>query len=406
MQWRSVFTADRSPHIEMKTINILGCCVARDLFGLFKDSGGFEIKQCITNISPLSVCSPPLSENPICSESNFPNSNHYIQRCTCLDLNKNVFEYLSLFDSDYTLVDLGILFSIYTLKVRMPDDTVTYITYKHGLKQNPDFLENAPFEIIEKFRFPDKKELFFEYIRQYAELIKQHIPQEKMIILELPLTQRYIDDNAKINYFSADGETAEILENSPRCFDTSLICRYLKRAYKVFEKYFPHAHVIKCPNTEVLCNQNHKWGLHPLHYTIEFYQYALDAIRAVTSVSDRKSEKIMLKSLQNAYTEMIRAKYFSVADEYNLKNLSVISSESIDFGKHITICLNGEGGTNSYTYSVLVKRKNETVWKKLGEFKKGSVKYRPVFCGAYEACVKIKDSNNVEIKKFFSFVVR
>ena len=76
----------------MKTINILGCCVSRDLFGLFKNNGGFDIKQCITNISPLSVCSPKLSENVICTESDFPNSNHYAQRCNCLDLNKTVFE--------------------------------------------------------------------------------------------------------------------------------------------------------------------------------------------------------------------------------------------------------------------------------------------------------------------------
>ena len=390
----------------MKTINILGCCVSRDLFGLFKNNGGFDIKQCITNISPLSVCSPKLSENVKCTESDLPNSNHYAQRCNCLDLNKTVFEYLSLFNADYTLIDLGILFFIYTLKVKMPDDTVTYITYKDGLKQNPEFLENAPFEIIEKFRFPDKKELFFDYLQQYAELIKEHIPEEKMIILELPLTQRFIDKNAKIDYFSTECTTEEIPKNSARCFDTSLTCRYLKRAYKLFEKYFPNAHVIKCPDTEVLCNQNHKWGLHPLHYTIEFYQYALDAVRAIAFIGDTQNEKIMLKSLQNAYTEILRAKYFSVANSYNLQNLSVISSNYVDFGKKFTICFNGEGGTGCYTYTALVKRKNETVWKKLGEFKKGSVQYRPVFCGAYEACVKIKDTNNVEIKKFFSFVVK
>ena len=31
---------------------------------------------------------------------------------------------------------------------------------------------------------------------------------------------------------------------------------------------------------------------------------------------------------------------------------------------------------------------------------------KPVFCGAYQLCVKIKDKNNVEIKKFFDFVVK
>lgn len=389
------------------SINILGCCVSRDLFGFFPNNGGFDIKQCITNISPLSVCSPKLSENPIAEENNFPNSNHYLQRCACIDLNKTAFDYLSLFDADYTLIDLGVLFFTYTLEVKTPDGTLSYITYKEGLKQNPDFLENAPFAIIEKFRFPQKKELFFECIRKYAMLIKKHINENKIIILELPLTQRYIDENAQIQYFSKENYSEDVSTSASCCFDTPYINKYLKKAYRLFEAYFPNAYVIKCPDTEVLCNKNHKWGLHPLHYIIEFYRYALDSVKAISFINDKQNVKEMLDSLNRAYTDIIRSKYFSVAGEYNLKNLSVISSNAIDFGKKITVCLNGEGGTNSYTYKVLVKRKNETVWKKLGEFTKNiSIEYKPVFCGAYQLCVKIKDKNNVEIKKFFDFVVK
>ena len=392
--------------LKMKTtVNILGCCVSRDLFGLFKGNGGFDIKQCVTNISPLSVCSPKLFENDVCTESDFPNSNHYAQRCTCLDINKSVFDYLAQFNADYTLIDLGILFSIYTLKIKLPDGNFTYITYKDGLKQNPDFLENAPFEIVEKFRFPDNKDLFFQCIRQYAQLISEHIDQNKIIILEFPLTQRYIDDNGIIQYFSAEKYTENMSKYASRSFDTSAISKYLKKAYRMFEAYFPKAHIIKCPDTEVLCNQNYKWGLHPLHYVIEFYQYALNAIRVISFTDDRKNEKIMLDSLRDTFTDLLMSKYSSVFGEYSLENLSVISSDTIRFGKHITLCFHGGGGTNSYTFQALVKRKNEVIWKNLGEFDGGLVKYKPVFCGAYEACIKLKDTNNVEVKKFFDFTV-
>ena len=114
---------------------------------MFGDDGGFEIKKCVINSNIFSICSPKLSEEQICTEDDFVNSNHNFQkRCAALDINKKVIEYIKVSDADFLVLDMTNLISKKILKVRKKGVTdeydFTYITLTTALEENIDLLDN------------------------------------------------------------------------------------------------------------------------------------------------------------------------------------------------------------------------------------------------------------------------
>ena len=295
------------------------------------------------------------------------------------------------------MIDFANLLSTQVLQVRMKNDTdeenFTYITRTQAINENPEFLENAPFDVIKSFNAYDDEFTMRAFIYQYAEIIQQHFDQDKIIILETKPMERYIDNEGNIKIFSASNNIAKKT-------------RYISEAYEVLENSLPKAHVIKFPNVEVLCNANHKWGVHLFHYISEYYSYALDCVRAVAGSADRESEKILLRRIKSLYEQLIRERYSCTADGvYPLVNKSFISSKSVRLGEPVTICLNAEGGTGKYSYEIFIRKKLERNWQQL-DFEGGSsMTYEPMHFAVYEICVKASDENNVVKKEYFEFVV-
>ena len=379
-----------------KNINILGSCVSRDTFGMFENDGGFNIEKCVTNSGIFSLCSPKLSDEIICTEDDFPNSRHYYQRCAQLDINKTVLDYIQSFDSDYIIIDLVNIVSKQVMQVKMknaPDDDFTYITRTQAIMENPDFLLKAPFDVIKTFYAFADEFAMMAFVYQYAELLQNSFDQSKLIIIEAKPMERYIDTDGTVKLFSAYNSIAKQT-------------RYISEAYDVIENALPKAHVIKFPNVEILCNANHKWGLHLFHYINEFYGYVIDCIRAIACSADRQSEKIMLKSIKKLYEQLIRERYAdTVNGEYPLENKSSISSNAIHLGQPVTIFLNAKGGTGKYKYKVFIRKKYENNWQSLPFDGSSSFEYKPQHYALYELCIKVSDENNVVKKEYFEFIV-
>ena len=379
-----------------KNINILGSCVSRDTFGMFENDGGFNIEKCVTNSGIFSLCSPKLSDEIICTEDDLPNSRHYYQRCGQLDINKTVLDYIQSFDSDYIIIDLVNIVSKQVMQVKMknaPDDDFTYITRTQAIMENPDFLLKAPFDVIKTFYAFADEFAMMAFVYQYAELLQNSFDQSKLIIIEAKPMERYIDTDGTVKLFSAYNSIAKQT-------------RYISEAYDVIENALPKAHVIQFPNVEILCNANHKWGLHLFHYINEFYSYALDCVRAIACSADRKSEKVMLKSIKKLYEQLIRERYAdTVNGEYPLENKSSISSNAIHLGQPVTIFLNAKGGTGKYKYKVFIRKKYENNWQVLPFDGSSSFEYKPQHYALYELCIKASDENHVVKKEYFEFIV-
>ena len=86
-----------------------------------------------------------------------------------------------------------------------------------------------------------------------------------------------------------------------------------------------------------------------------------------------------------------------------LENNSALSSETIKLGEQITATGKATGGTGEYLYNVLYKQKSQSKWTTAQSYKSNdTVTFKPASATTYDVCVKVKDGNNTEVKKFFT----
>lgn len=90
----------------------------------------------------------------------------------------------------------------------------------------------------------------------------------------------------------------------------------------------------------------------------------------------------------------------------DLENSSTLSSEKINFGDTVTIKCSATGGTAPYQYQVLYKQKSSDKWSSLQAYStNNTVNFKPTQATVYDICIKIKDSNNTEVKKYLELTV-
>lgn len=98
-------------------------------------------------------------------------------------------------------------------------------------------------------------------------------------------------------------------------------------------------------------------------------------------------------------------KYFKLEVTRKLVNNSLIGSSVLKLGD--TLELSGIGdGEGTLKYAFCVKHEDDTEWKTLSGFGSASrVQWTPVSSGAYDICIKIKDSTDGVKKKYFKLNV-
>ena len=89
-----------------------------------------------------------------------------------------------------------------------------------------------------------------------------------------------------------------------------------------------------------------------------------------------------------------------------LVNNSMLSAETIKLGETITATGKATGGTGEYLYNVLYKQTAQSKWTTVQGYKANStVIIKPTKATTYDVCVKVKDSNATEVKKYFTVKV-
>ena len=99
----------------------------------------------------------------------------------------------------------------------------------------------------------------------------------------------------------------------------------------------------------------------------------------------------------------------SYKDNYTnilLSNNSTLSAETIKLGETIIANAKATGGTGEYLYQVVYKQTTQSKWTTAQSYKaNATVTFKPANAVTYDVCVKVKDSNNTEVKKFFTVKV-
>ena len=100
-------------------------------------------------------------------------------------------------------------------------------------------------------------------------------------------------------------------------------------------------------------------------------------------------------------------KYFTVKVINELKNNSTISKTEITLGDTITVNGKATGGTGSYQYNILYKQTAQSKWTTVQSYKaNATATFKPGKATNYDVCVKVKDSDGTEVKKFFTVMVK
>ncbi len=89
-----------------------------------------------------------------------------------------------------------------------------------------------------------------------------------------------------------------------------------------------------------------------------------------------------------------------------MENHSDIWFDEIVLGDYIDVSARGYGGSHSYQYAILYKKKTEKKWTVAQDYSdNNSVCIRPAKATDYDICVKVKDSNGDIAKKYFTVKV-
>ena len=295
------------------SINILGVCVCRDIFGLHDDNGGYDIKRYSSAFAPLFSTRDPTYIDEIEYDkcvANISDISRYIKRCVKNDLLRKSINFIVEEISDYLLIDVALLRTNY---IELENGELYYGTYlkifetlhKHGLL--PPIKQIKPFD-----RFTDEE--LRSRLKLYIDRILEIYPVDRIILVEVKNVYKKVD-------YSKQLITQFINNDIPLRQDP-----FLKKCFEIVKDLLKGCHVIYMPDN-VLGDEHHHLKVGFMHYTQEYYDYALKAIDLICSEKYSMDEEVkMLESLRCECSEQYMNLYKTIRK--NICNQVAFSTKS------------------------------------------------------------------------------
>lgn len=275
-------------------LNMLTCCVGRDIFGFQENNGGYRISKFSNMFDILHILGEPLEiDKKKWDEFDF-NMRNFEKRCFYFDLTKNTLNYIKEEKSDWLVLDAG--------GCRLPAHKIknTYVAASMigvGRRENAlqmmfdnGIIEDVPQKI--KYTVEDVK----ENIKFFAEEILKIYDPEQIILIDLQ-GALFHDNGSKIEPFNLQ---ALWKENNIK----------MRLGFEILKKYLNGCHTIPMPYC-IAADTNHRWGCHPLHYTKEYYDYAFKCVDTINSKYNREEENRLIKQLYIECSEFYAYKYYN-----------------------------------------------------------------------------------------------
>ena len=100
-------------------------------------------------------------------------------------------------------------------------------------------------------------------------------------------------------------------------------------------------------------------------------------------------------------------KYFDITVVKGLTNTSKLSATSIQLGNTITATCSATGGSGYYNYAVFYKKTSDTSWATAQNYSSNdTITFKPAKATTYDVCLKVKDTNGTESKKYVTLTVK
>lgn len=250
-------------------ISIFGSCVTRDLLEYNKSI--FDLKTYVARQSIVSSVSKPI----VCNLDDIKLKSNFKKNQVYGDLVKNTFERLKNDGSKFLLIDL--IDERFQL-IKYENTILTYSSelmesdFMHDIKLLSRVNNKVNSKILNFFnKFNRKKPIYIInnveldcFIDEFIDKILDIYNSENIIVHKAKMLDFYKDTSGAIKQFNRN-----YLINNKKINDL------LEYMYTYMSNKIPNAKVIDLCD-DYVADENHKWGLAPMHYQEEYYLMALN----------------------------------------------------------------------------------------------------------------------------------
>lgn len=292
------------PSAALPSISIYGSCASRDVFSLTQDKH-FELKAYIARQSIISAVAPRIPEGAL----SLHNPSSFRQRAVECDLQKTAFEMLRQSKSDYLLIDL--------IDERFPLLPLfgSYVTASN------EFYEIVPAQ----YRSTNSVDKHIENgklylgpvctesaIQAFCERLQEIYRCDQVILHQAMFVDRYWSDTNRSYATLSTQEresngTVKGIYQGIRAKANGFILKFgrkkrfakhylasnhrlnaiLETMYSRIQFYLPGVHVIR-ELDGIAADENHKWGLAPMHYEQDYYRRVLSRLYEIAGLPKRE----------------------------------------------------------------------------------------------------------------------
>lgn len=275
------FTIYNGDILKKTKIGVFGSCISRDAFNSFfnhnyKDF--FLVKISSQRTSMISILQEVINVDKNLIEINPPNQQNNVRSYfIAYDLNRRFIQDLKEKDIDYLIIDNY-------LEIRMG-----ILYFNNNIITNNDWdLPNTQFykNLDNKFVFSiiDYPEEYFNIWTKYCDLffefLNTYCPNVKVILNKGRVIDKVMREDGSVYINDEFKKRAEIINPILDKLD-----RYIYTNFDV--------EVINFDFENIFLDENHKWGIGPVHYSMNYYPSLLNNINSI--IQRNKSENLNSK---------------------------------------------------------------------------------------------------------------
>lgn len=283
----------------MISFNVVGCCVSRDILNPLIDRGGVQVLQYSGFASPVSMFSGKGDFEISMEDMRDYQGPNFYKRSLCFDINKHSFDYIIEKKADYILVDI-LAARLNMLKKGDHLITITNPVVINRERLNKDFgldkyEEITPFDINEQ--------QWEEDIDKLCNSILKHYSPKQIIFHRYYQAVKYVGGQ----FLGAFGDDKTQLIRKTN--------ELIKKLDVRVEKNLKCCHIIETPDY-VLADKASPRGIHPLHYTNDYYEYGAKALKIIFRNLTDEQERAEISELRSFY----EAKFKLLNEKLDLNN--------------------------------------------------------------------------------------
>ena len=324
--------------LETVEIDIWGSCVSRDSIGLGGRDSDIFVKNFFQGCSfPVQFTEHRLPDVKIEDYAEICSSNAH-RKWACADINKTVVNTLDSSGSKWLVVDSRVM-GYGVCKVHLDDGSYEYLTGDISNTALPRLKPyNRDFEISEvdylDLELVGALYLFTEWARKrYG---------NNIILVEVVETVQYLDHDGGV------------------CVNTNPVPLHHIEAEAFFNKFFYEhtgCYVVRAPSV-MLSDARHVWGLSPVHYLGEYYQYVYDSIHTIITCEPTRPIELLARLYNDVSYKIAQILAGSAKSERNSleRALDLAKNGDSEGAFKILDSLDSQGVAMSHVYRARIYR--------------------------------------------------